>query len=125
MAIRRKERLPFKTTPKGVVVVIVAFIVSLGLFWAAHESIMSVVFRTAAIEAGKPATNGDIGCFLAGAACLGGAVGAVVGQWFREEKGGTAQMGAFIGTLAGPLVVTVLFFAVFIAIWIWIGCPSA
>jgi hypothetical protein len=105
MAKRRKERLPFKTTPVGVAVVIVAFIASLGFFWAA-------------------AAYGDIGCFLAGGSYLGGAIGTIVGQWFRDERGGTAQMGAFIGTLAGPFVVTALFFAVLVAIWIWLGCPS-
>jgi hypothetical protein len=33
-------------------------------------------------------------------------------------------MGAIIGTLAGPLVAVVLFLALLIAIWIWIGCPE-
>jgi hypothetical protein len=124
--IRRKEGLPFETTPTGVALVIVAFVASLGLFWAARESIMSVLMRGMALEyAQKPATYGDIGCFLAGGACLGGAIGSVVGHWFRDEKGGQWHLGAFIGTLVGPLVVVVLFFALLIAIWIWEGCPSA
>src|SRR5262249_25007861 len=98
MAIRRKERLPFKTTPMGVVVVIVALVASLGLFWAA------VIYGF-----DRSREQRAFACFLAGGACLGGGIGAVIGQSFRDEKGGTAQMGVFIGTLVGPFVVTVLF----------------
>jgi uncharacterized membrane protein len=96
MAGSRKERLPYQITLRGLLAVTTAFTISLCLFWYAEclESWWAI---------------------FAGAAFMGGALGAVIGQVFRDEGGGAASMGAFVGALSVPLAL-ILFVPLVVAI---------
>jgi hypothetical protein len=48
---------------------------------------------------------------FAGTSLVGAALGAAIGQVFRDERGGAASMGAFVGALAAPPILVLLFFA--------------
>jgi uncharacterized membrane protein len=100
MAGRRRERLPYQITLRGFVAVTTAFTIALCLFWYAEcfESWWAI---------------------FAAASFMGGALGAVIGQVFRDETGGAASMGAYLGALAGPLVL-ILFVPLFIGILNWL-----
>ena len=125
MAGPKKTRLPYEVTRKGLAAVCIAFIASLCLFWYGAESIKFPVMRAMAIELPAHTADSPFWPILAGASLMGGAIGAVAGQWFRDERGGAALMGAFIGALAGPPVLLILFIALLVAIWVWLGCPEA
>ena len=78
-----------------------------------------------AIEPGGPISSSAIWAVLAGASFMGGALGAAIGQIFRDEKGGAASMGAFVGAMIGPPILLILLFVLLLAIWVLLGCPSA
>jgi hypothetical protein len=124
MAGSRKKRLPYQITPSGFVAVSTGFIISLCLFWYGAESIKAPVVRMLAIEVPESiASSGSWWSLLAGASFIGGAFGAAIGQVFRDERGGTASMGAFVGALTGPPILITLFLALLIVSWMWLGCP--
>jgi hypothetical protein len=94
MAGSRKKRLPYQVTRGGLRVVGAAFIMSLCLFWYSAER----------AEIPVMANPGNWLAGLAAASLMGGALGAAIGQIFRDEREGTASMGAFVGALGGPIV---------------------
>jgi hypothetical protein len=101
--------LPFGFTRGGLLAVGAAFLVSLCLFAYGIGPMLAVLNP-------KPGSETILGCspvlaVFAGGSLMGGAVGTVIGQLFRDEKGGAAVMGAFVGTLAGPLIVAILLLA--------------
>jgi hypothetical protein len=126
MAGARKERLPYQITLRGFLAVTTAFTLSLCLFWYGAESLEASVLRAMAREVpNSMASSGNWWALLAGASFMGGALGAAIGQVFRDEKGGAASMGAFVGALAGPPIVLILIAALLFGIWMSLGCPSA
>jgi hypothetical protein len=124
MAGSGKMRLPYQITPIGLLAVSTSFVISLCLFWYGRESVEAPVMRLLAIEVPESmASSGSWWDILAGASFMGGALGAAIGQVFRDERGGAASMGAFVGALAGPPIVLILFVVLSIVIWMWQGCP--
>jgi hypothetical protein len=105
------RRLPFGFTRGGLLAVGAAFLVSLCLFGYGTGTMLAVLNP---IPGSDPI--GAKGCsyllaVLAGGSFMGGALGAAIGHLFRDEKGGAALMGAFIGALAGPPIVLFLLLA--------------
>src|SRR5258708_9312734 len=100
-----------------------AFIISRCLFCYGAESVEAMVMRAMAIELPESIANSSsrFWAILAGASFMGGAFGAAIGQVFRDEKGGAASMGAFVGALAGPLIVLILLVVLLLVIWMWLG----
>jgi hypothetical protein len=121
----RNERLPYEITRSGLLAVSAAFLISLCLFWYGAGSIEAPLMRAMAIEVPKSIarTNSPFWAILAGASFMGGGVGAAIGHLFRDEKGGAAAMGAFVGALAGPPFILVFLFGLFLFIWILLGGP--
>jgi hypothetical protein len=124
MAGLGKERLPYQITPGGLLAVITAFTVSLCLFCYGGECFVGPIKRTMAMEVPEPAGWGSWWAIVVAASFMGGALGAAIGQVFRDERGGTASMGAFVGALAGPPIVLILFLALLVVLWMWLGGPS-
>lgn len=106
-----RKRLPYQVTRRGLLAVTTAFTISLCLFWYGGEDFVGLV----AIETPPPLSPYSWWAILAGASFMGGAFGATIGQVFRDERGGMASMGAFIGALAGPPIVLILLFALVLA----------
>jgi hypothetical protein len=123
----RNERLPYEITRSGLLAVGAAFLISLCLFWYGAGSIEATLMRMMAIEVPKSIarTNSPFWAILAGASFMGGGLGAAIGHLFRDEKGGAAAMGAFVGALAGPPLILILLFGLLLFIWILLGGPSA
>ena len=115
MAGSGKERLPYEITRSGWLAVGAAFIISLCLFWYAAEN-----GNVMAMATGEPGCSTLLAVFPGGS-FMGGALGAVIGQVFRDEKGGAASMGAFVGALARPLIVLILLGELMIVIDMWVG----
>ena len=124
MAPRRSERLPYQFTLRGFVAVTTALTIALCLFWYGGEDFVGPIRRLIRIE--YPVAINPFGWWacVAGASFLGGALGAVIGQVFRDERGGAASMGAYLGALAGPLIVLIGYLPLMLAIWMWLGCPD-
>jgi hypothetical protein len=101
----KKPRLPYRVTLGGILGVLVAIGLALALF---RHAVMSVCYAD-----GFPIIN--LWAVFGGTALLGGAVGAPIGQIFRDERGGMALMGAFIGAVVAPLLL-VLGFVAFVAV---------
>jgi hypothetical protein len=100
--------LPYEITWGGLRAVGAAFLISLCLFGYGAGTVMAVLRPIPGAE-----EIVDRGCLhffavLAGGSFLGGALGAAIGHVFRDHKGGAAAMGAFLGALAGPLIVLFL-----------------
>ena len=115
MARQGKKRLPYQVTPDGLFAVITALSLSLGLFWYAWISLNRENIVTWSVFLN----------FIGGASLMGAAIGAAIGQLFRDDRGGMAFMGAFIGAIIAPPLLLVLLFLLLFAIWIAIGRPSA
>jgi hypothetical protein len=111
MAESRKQRLPYQISRGGFLAVTTAFTISLCLLGYGGEAFL------AAIIGPEPASPNGWWAFLAGASFMGGALGAVIGQVFRDERGGAASMGAFIGALGGPPIVLFVYLLLVLAIW--------
>jgi hypothetical protein len=126
-AVSGKERLPYEITRGGLLAVGTAFIISLCLFWYGAESVAAPFMRAMAIEVPESiaSSSSPFWAILAGASFMGGALGTAIGQVFRDERGGAALMGAFVGALAGPPIVLILLFELLIVIGIWFGGLSA
>lgn len=121
----RRKRLPYQVTRGGLLVVGTACILSLGLFWYGVEGFEAPATRAMGIDVPVSRTNsGSWWAIFAGASLLGGALGAAIGQVFRDEKGGIASMAAFIGALAGPPIVVLLFLAVLFVDCLLYGWPT-
>ena len=109
--------IPFKFTRGGLLTVGAAFLLSLCLFCYGARSVMSMVMPIPGSEPAKPIVENSSPflAFLAGGSFLGGALGAVIGKASLDDKGVAPFMGAFVGALAGPLIVLIhlLAFAVF------------
>jgi hypothetical protein len=108
---REEWPLPYEITWGGLRAVGAAFLISLCLFGYGAGNVMAVLNP---IPGSEPMA--DLGCLhvlavLAGGPLMGGALGAAIGHVFRDEKGGAALMGAFIGALAGPPIVLFLLLA--------------
>ena len=108
MPAPEKWPLRYEITRGGLRAVGAAFLISLCLFGYGAGNVMAVLNP---IPGSEPIV--DKGCLhllavLAGGSFMGGALGAAIGQVFRDEKGGAALMGAFVGALAGPLIVLIL-----------------
>ena len=110
-----KERLPCEITRAGWLAVGTAFIISLCLFWYAAEDPYVM-----AMTIGEPVCSTLLAVFPGGS-LMGAALGAVIGRAFRDEKGGAALMGGFVGVLAGPLVVVILLMEFMTVIDMWVG----
>jgi hypothetical protein len=95
-----------------------ALLTSICLFWYGAETVEATVMVMAMpgggyLSIGRP---GSWWAIFAGASLLGGVLGAAIGQVFRDERGGAASMGAYVGALAGPAIVVILVFAfIFVA----------
>jgi MFS family permease len=125
MAGSGKKRLPYEITQSGLLAVSTAFIISLCLFWYGAESVAAIVKQVMGIEPCPIASSCPrFSAILAGASIMGGALGAVIGRLFQDDRGGAASMGAFVGALAGPLIALILLAELLLGIWMWLGCPS-
>jgi hypothetical protein len=111
----RKKRLPYQFTPAGFVAVATAFSFSLGLFWYAWADLISENIVTSSVFLS----------FVVGASLMGASLGAAIGHIFRDDRGGTALMGAFIGAIVAPPLLLVLLVHLMFAIWMAMGHPSA
>jgi hypothetical protein len=109
------RRLPYQITRGGLIAFSMAVLISLGLFWYGAEA-AGAFMQPPPMRAPEPmARPGGWWAIFAGASFLGGALGAAIGQVFRDERGGAASMGAFVGVLAGPPIVVILFIALVVA----------
>ena len=119
------KRLPYQVTRRGLLAVTTAFIISLCLFGCGFGCFEAPAQRALAMGVPVSATSsGSWWAIFAGASFMGGALGAVIGQVFRDERGGAASMGAFVGALAGPPIMVIFFFAFLIFICMWFGWPT-
>jgi hypothetical protein len=125
MAGSGKKRPPYQLPHRGLLAT--AFFISLCLFGYGAESVAAPFMRAMAMEVPESIkrTSSPFWAILVGASLMGGALGAVIVQVFRDEDGGEASIGAFVGALAGPPIVLILLLVLLIAGWIWVGCPSA
>jgi hypothetical protein len=124
MANSGKDPLPYRITLFRFVPIITAFAISLCLFWYGRDGFAHPIRRALAMEVRGPERPGSWWAIFAGASCMGAVLGATIGRVFRDERGGAASMGAFVGALAGPPIVLILFVALLFGIWIWMGCPG-
>jgi hypothetical protein len=109
MASRRQKRLPYQFTLGGLIAVVTAICLSLGLF------------RYAAVGNHDPGLV--LFAVLGGVSLMGGAIGAAIGQIFRDENHGIALMGAYLGALLGPPVLLVLTLVLGLVVWLLLGRP--
>jgi len=107
MAKPGRKLLPYQFTLGGLLAVITAFCLSLGLFrWAwiilTRENIVTCsVFLNV----------------IGGASLMGAAIGAAIGQAFRDDRGGTAIMGAYVGAIVAPPLLLALLLLLAFAMW--------
>ncbi len=111
--------LPFGFTRRSLLVVGGAFFISLCLFGYGAGTVLAKLNPIPGAE-----KIVDKGCLhflavLAGGSFMGGALGAVIGKASLDDKGVAPIMGAFVGALAGPLIVLILLleFAFFFGAW--------
>jgi hypothetical protein len=124
MARSRRERLPYRITRGGLLAVTTAFTLSLCLFWYGGRSFVDPLIPPIPGEFPTPPIPYGWWALFAGASLMGGALGAAIGQVFRDERGGAASMGVFIGVLAGPPIVVILCVSLMVGSWIWFGMPD-
>ena len=105
MTRRKKKLLPFQFTLAGFIAVVMASGLALGLLGYAATDLY---------YCNAPVRGIALLYLLGGAAILGGAIGAAIGHVFRDERGGMALMGAFFGTLLGPVVLVLVVLALVI-----------
>jgi hypothetical protein len=110
-----RKRLPYEITRGGFIAFSAAVLISLGLFWYGAEVAEAFVQPPPMRAQESMARPGGWWAIFAGASLLAGALGAAIGQVFRDERGGAASMGAFVGALAGPPIVVILFVALVLA----------
>src|SRR5437660_455905 len=87
MAGSGKKRLPYRITLGGLLAVTMAVNIAFCLFWYGADSIKAPVMGAIAMEAPESMDrSGSWWAIFAGASFLGGALGAAIGQVFRDER---------------------------------------
>jgi hypothetical protein len=112
MAGSGKKRLPYQVTLSGFVALSTGFIISLCLFWYGAE-VLKLRMRVLAVGPPEPIAISCFWAVLDGASFMGAALGAAIGQVFRDERGGVASMGAFNWCASGNSSTVIVRFMVF------------
>jgi hypothetical protein len=99
--------LPYGFTRRSLLAVGAAFLISLCLFGYGAGIIIAIAMPKLGSELIVDGCSQFL-AVLAGGSFLGGALGAAIGKASLDDKGVAHIMGAFVGALAGPLVVLIL-----------------
>lgn len=91
MAARREKRPPYQFSLRGLIFFSVALCVSFGLL---RDAVLSYQ-PTDGFPLAPPPFN--LGSSFGAVVLLGGAIGAAIGHFFRDERGGVALMGGWVG----------------------------